>query len=101
MKYTPETTQRLLDLHKQGIGVPDLAREFSVPERSVIAKLSSLGVYQRRQYLNKRGEPPEKKCELIEKIAKKLQVNQEILESLEKCNKNVLQLLDKHLGADL
>lgn len=97
MKYTPELTQKLLDLHQQGVSVPDLALQFQVPERSIIAKLSSLGVYQRKAYLNKRGEPPQKKSEMIERIAQLLEVNLELLESLEKANKNVLVLLEQAL----
>jgi hypothetical protein len=97
MKYTPEITQQLLNQHLAGVPVPELARTLGVPERSVIAKLSSLGVYQRKTYLNKRGEPPEKKEVLIEKIAKLLDCNLELLESLEKANKNVLLLLEKAL----
>lgn len=97
MKYTPELTQKLLSLHEQGVSVPDLALQFQVPERSIIAKLSSLGVYQRKQYVNKRGEPPQKKSEMIERIAQLLEVNLELLESLEKANKNVLVLLEQAL----
>ena len=97
MKYTPEITQQLLADHHAGVSVSDLAVKLSVPERSVIAKLSSLGVYQRKTYLNKRGEPPEKKEVLIERIAHLLDVNLELLESLEKANKNVLLLLEKAL----
>jgi hypothetical protein len=97
MKYTPEITQQLLERHQAGVPVPDLAKTLGVPERSVIAKLSSLGVYQRKTYLNKRGEPPEKKEVLIERIAQLLDCNLELLESLEKANKNVLLLLEKAL----
>lgn len=97
MKYTPEITQQLLTDHQAGIPVRELAQKFSVPERSVIAKLSSLGVYQRKLYVNKRGEPPEKKEVLIERIAVLLDCNLELLESLEKANKNVLLLLERAL----
>ena len=97
MKYTPELTQKLLDLHQGGTTVPELAEIFSVPERSIIAKLSSLGVYQRKAYVNKRGEPPQKKSEMIERIAHLLEVNLELLESLEKANKNVLVLIERAL----
>lgn len=97
MKYTPEITQQLLAAHQAGVSVPELAEKFSVPERSVIAKLSSLGVYQRKSYLNKQGKPPEKKEVLIERIAQLLDVNLELLESLEKANKNVLLLLERAL----
>ena len=97
MKYTPEATQELLALYKAGSTVPEISAKFSVPERSIIAKLSSLGVYQRKVYTNKRGEPPIKKEAYIERIAELMQVNLDLLESLEKCNKNVLQLLETAL----
>lgn len=97
MKYTPEITQQLLQDHNAGVSVSTLAEKLSVPERSIIAKLSSLGVYHRKTYLNKRGEPPEKKEVLIERIATLLNVNLELLESLEKANKNVLLLLERAL----
>ena len=97
MKYTKETTDKLVGAYKTGIPVKELARELGVPERSVIAKLSSLGVYQKKQYLNKRGEPPVKKSEHIEQIAALLGCNIELLESLEKVNKGVLKLIEDKL----
>lgn len=95
MKYDKETTDLLVRLYDGGNGtkIPKLAAQFSVPERSIIAKLSSLGLYKKAPYLNKQGMPPIKKEEYIEKIAETLEVNLELLESLEKCNKNVLKLL--------
>ena len=97
MKYTKETTDKLIADYKAGIPVADLARELDVPERSIIAKLSSLGVYQKKQYLNKRGELPVKKSEHIERIALLLDCNLELLESLEKVNKGVLKLIEDKL----
>ena len=97
MKYTKEITDRLVDQYKAGTSVHDLAHELSVPERSIIAKLSSLGVYQKKAYLNKRGEVPIKKSEHIDNIAKLLQMNPELLESLEKVNKMVLIALEREL----
>ncbi|NDA52921.1 MAG: hypothetical protein EBX66_10790, partial [Betaproteobacteria bacterium] len=69
-----------------------------VPDRSVVAKLSSLGVYQKKQYLNKRGEVPIKKWEHIEQLAQILEVPSDQLESLEKVNKNVLVLIKNKLS---
>ena len=97
MKYTKEVTDKLIEDYKAGISVQDLAVELDVPERSIIAKLSSLGVYQKKQYLNKRGELPVKKSEHIERIAVLLDVNLELLESLEKVNKGVLKLIEDKL----
>lgn len=94
MKYDATTTQKLLSLYGLGATTVDLAVEFDVPERSIIAKLASLGVYKRKEYVNKRGEVPVKKEEYIERIAKLLNTNVELLESLEKVNKNVLRMLE-------
>ncbi len=86
--------------------MPDISLTFTVlanepvPERSIIAKLSSLGVYQKKQYTTKRGETPIKKSELIDRIAGLLDTNSEFLESLEKVNKAVLVLISTRLGAE-
>ena len=77
--------------------MPEISELLQVPDRSVIAKLSSLGVYQRKVYRNKRDELPVKKEQYIERIAELMQVNLDILESLEKCNKNVLAMLERAL----
>jgi hypothetical protein len=97
MKYTKEITDKLIHDYKAGVPVADLSAQLDVPERSIIAKLSSLGVYQKKQYLNKRGELPVKKSEHIEHIADLLDVNLELLESLEKVNKGVLKLIEDKL----
>lgn len=91
--YTPEVVEGLVARYKAGEGVEDLAKTLGVPNRSVIAKLSSLGVYQKKSYLNKRGEIPVKKSQHIEDLAHLLGVDVERLESLEKCNKGVLVLI--------
>lgn len=101
MKYTKENTERLLAAYEAAPNtdtVKKLAAEFSVPDRSIIAKLSSMGVYQRKTYVNKRGEPPTKKSVHIENIAKLLNINLELLDSLEKVNKSVLLLIEKELA---
>lgn len=103
MKYTPELTNQLLDAYKSGQTPEALSALFTlqegeeVPVRSIIAKLSSLGVYKKKEYLTKRGELPIKKEEYIERIALLLDVNAEILESLEKVNKSVLALIERKL----
>ena len=103
MKYTRELTDRLVQEYQAGTPVENLAQELQVPKRSVIAKLSSLGVYQRKQYLTKRGETPRKKSEYIENIAQLLNLDLELCESLEKTNKLLLGLIEERLqiAADL
>lgn len=93
VKYTPEQTQRLVEQYQAGVQVAELATQLAVPERSVIAKLSSLGIYQKKQYVSKTGEPPVKKERYIEQLAEVLNTDIMLLESLEKCNKRVLVLL--------
>ncbi len=99
MKYTKEVTDKLLADYNNGEGktAAEIAEELEVPERSVIAKLSSLGVYKKKQYVNKRGEVPIKKEEYIERIGALLDVNLDLLESLEKVNKSVLVMLEEAL----
>ena len=99
MKYSKEITDKLIADYNGGEGksVAEIAAELDVPEKSIIAKLSSLGVYKKKVYLNKRGEPPVKKEEYIDRLAKLLDVNSDRLESLEKVNKSVLVLLEETL----
>jgi hypothetical protein len=97
MKYSKEATEKLMQDYAAGVTVKQLAEEFTVPERSIIAKLSSLGVYHKKQYLNKRGEVPVRKEEYIQRIAELLDTNLELLESLEKVNKTVLIMLTDNL----
>lgn len=97
MKYTAEAAAALVANYKAGVPVSSLAEQLGVPERSVIAKLASLGAYQKKEYLNKRGEVPVKKEEYIERLAKLLNVDIDRLESLEKTNKSVLILLENAL----
>ncbi len=93
MKYTPELTQKLVEDYAARVPIEDIASSLGVPARSVIAKLSSLGLYHKKSYTNKRGEVPVSKSEMIVNLAALLNTNTEVLESLEKTNKNVLKLL--------
>ena len=98
MKYTNEIVIKLIEDYKKGISIKDLAAQLDVPERSVIAKLSSLGVYKRKEYLNKRGEVPIKKEVYIDRIAALLDINVDLLESMEKVTKTALVLLEQRIA---
>ena len=97
MKYTPEITARLLSDYAAKIQVEEIARGLQVPTRSVIAKLSSLGVYKKKSYVTKRGEIPVKKAEYIQKLSELLKMHPDQLESLEKVNKVLLSHLQSEL----
>ncbi len=93
MKYNKELTDKLIEDYNAGIPVDQISQNLDVPVRSVIAKLASLGVYKKKTYVNKNGEPPVKKEVYIEKLAELLHTDLELLDSLEKVNKRILQLL--------
>lgn len=70
-------------------------QEWSI--RSLRGKLISLGVYEKTGYLNKLGQKPQTKEELIAILAAKMGRPEELLESLTKANKNVLYWLIEEL----
>lgn len=98
--YTKEITDKIVARYQATKDVEALLVEFpEFSKSSLIAKLSSLGIYEKKPYLNKLGAVPIKKEEYIERLAELLNVNIELLESLEKANKNVLALLHKTLSS--
>ena len=48
--------------------VDALASQLNKTPRSIIAKLSALGVYQKQERVTKRGEPVIMKAELVERV---------------------------------
>lgn len=97
MIYTTEIIEQISKDYTNGVPVEQIASSIDVPIRSIIAKLSSLGIYKKKTYINKNGETPVKKEIYLMRIADLLDVNLEMIESLEKCNKSVLVLLEKSL----
>ena len=111
MKYDHLTTNALIARWKdlgaesgskeaRAAAIASLCEEFAAPERSIIAKLASLGLYKRQDYTDKRGNPPIKKEEYVEKIANALGADLDLLESLEKVNKSVLKLILEALSSN-
>jgi hypothetical protein len=94
--YTKEETE-YLTTHYDGHNVDELAKHLNKSPRSVIGKLSKLGIYQKKEYLNKRGERPVTKLELVASIAETLNVEPEQLEGLDKTPKEVLRLIVEKL----
>lgn len=95
MKYTQEMSDKLVADYQSGRRVEEMAAELNVPKRSVIAKLSSLGVYKAKTYVNKRGEQPIKKEEHIIKVASLLGIDVNLLDSMEKVTKTALVLIEE------
>lgn len=67
-----------------------LAERFNKPTRSVIAKLSALGVYQKVERVTKRGEPVVKKEVFVAQVQEALGIE---LASFDKMTKADLQAL--------
>jgi hypothetical protein len=95
--YTPELVEQLVQQYQSGTPVQTLAQQHELPLRSVIAKLSQLGVYERKGYRTKNGEVPVPKRELIERLGVLLDEELEMLDSLEKVNKRILKKLISRL----
>jgi hypothetical protein len=95
--YTKEETDFLLEeyaaaVDKQTI-IEELADKLHKPRRSIIGKLSRLGIYEKKIYLTKRGENPVTKLELVSILARKMGYRLEYLEGLEKAPKEVLKYM--------
>ena len=100
--YTPEVIESIMKTYQAAPTVEtaaQIAKELGVSERSVIAKLSSLGIYKKRGYVTKQGTAPVRKEIYIEKIAELLGIDFSLLECLEKATKQSLTLMEEKIRA--
>jgi len=100
MRYTTEIERSMVTQYAANpclATVSSLALQYDKPERSIISKLSSMGVYKRKSYTNKLGGPVIKKETYIERISALLDVDTVLLESLEKATKYALILMEKKI----
>lgn len=97
MKYTNEQIKQMTEEYLAGKTAKEIASDLDAPERSIIAKLSSMGIYKRKTYKNKVGEVPVRKEEYINRIAKLLDINVDLLESMEKVTKTALVLIERQV----
>lgn len=93
VNYTQEQTQTLVAQYQAGISVEDLAMQFGKSVRSIVAKLSREGVYQKKTYKTKTGEPVVKKDAHADAIGAILRLPENDVESLTKCNKSALRAI--------
>ena len=94
--YTDEMVEHMVAAYEDTptlATVDALVAEFGKPKRSIISKLSSLGVYkaQKRSGATKTGEATITKAELVAQIQASLGTNQ--LDSLAKASKADLEAL--------
>ena len=93
--YTDEMVEAMVAAYEDAptlATVDALVEEFGKPKRSIISKLSSLGVYKAQpRNTTKQGEPVVRKSELVAQIQASLGTNQ--LDSLAKASKADLETL--------
>jgi hypothetical protein len=93
VNYTPEQTAALVEAYKAGTTVEALAETLGKSVRSIVAKLSREGVYQKKTYVTKTGESPVKKDAHAEAIGKILMLSEPDVDSLTKANKRALRAI--------
>ncbi len=93
--YTDEMVEHMVAAYEDTptlATVDTLVAEFGKPKRSIISKLSSLGVYKAQpRNTTKQGTPVVRKSELVAQIQASLGTNQ--LDSLAKASKADLEAL--------
>ena len=100
--YTTEQTVELVNAYKAeptAETVAVFAEKFGKTVKSVIAKLSREGVYQKKEYVSKAGTKPVKKDELATQLMDLFNLSESEAESLAKANKTaLLKILAKVQG---
>lgn len=91
VNYTADQTQKMVADYQAGVSVDAIAEAMGKTARSVIAKLSREGVYQRKAYVSKTGEKPVKKDVTADAIGAILRLSENEIESLTKANKTALR----------
>lgn len=100
--YTVEQTLELVEAYKAEPTqetVTAFAEKFGKTVKSVIAKLSREGVYQKKEYVSKAGTKPVKKEELATELMEAFELSDAEADSLAKANKTaLLKILAKVQG---
>ena len=92
-KYSPTETTELVQLYQSGTSVDALAQKFDKSPRSVIAKLSRLGVYKVAKVETLR----ETKSVLVSRLENLTGAGVGDLASLEKADKSALYWILAHI----
>lgn len=90
VNYTAEQTAAVIADYKAGVAVEAIAEAVGKSVRSVVAKLSREGVYQKKEYTTKKGETPVKKDALASELMLLAGLTEAEADSLSKANKTAL-----------
>ena len=96
--YTPEQTAKIVADYQSGVTVDAIAESLGKTVRSVVAKLSREGVYQKKTYTTKSGDPVVKKDQHADAIGAILRLSESEIESLTKANKSALKTIFEALA---
>ena len=98
VNYTPEQTAAVKADYLAGVSVETIASTLGKSVRSIVAKLSREGVYKKKEYTTKTGEPVVKKDAVADAIGAVLGMTEPEIESLTKANKTALAKIFKFLS---
>ena len=98
VNYTPEQTLKMVADYQAGATVETIAESMGKTVRSVVAKLSREGVYQKKVYKTKTGETVVKKDAHADAIGAILRLPENDIESLTKANKSALKAIFEALA---
>jgi hypothetical protein len=90
LNYTPEQTKQIVAQYQSGISADEIAQMMGKSVRSIVAKLSREGVYQKKVRTTKTGEQVVKKDAHADAIGAILGLAENDIESLTKANKSAL-----------
>lgn len=96
--YTAEQTAKIVADYLAGVSVETMAGDLGKSARSIVAKLSREGVYKKKVYTSKTGQPVVKKDAHADAIGAILQLSENETESLTKANKTALEKIFKALA---
>ena len=98
VNYTAEQTAQMVADYAAGVSTDAIATKLGKTVRSVVAKLSREGVYQKKERLTKTGAPVQKKDSMADAIGAILQLTEAETDSLAKANKTALDKIFKALA---
>ena len=101
VNYTDEQTSTMLEAYLSNPTretVDMLAVEFGKSVRSIVAKLSREGVYQKAAPVTKTGEPVTRKDDLADRLAAICGLTEAEADSLTKASKSALQKVLARIG---
>jgi hypothetical protein len=99
VNYTEAQTLKLVADYKAGVSVEEIAQAMGKSVRSIVAKLSREGVYEKKAYVNKQGEAPIKKDAVADFIGEALGLSEADTDSLAKANKRALAAVAEFIKA--